>query len=182
MTSEPARQLYVADLPADVTEEFLKEFFGEVGTVESIELKSDRTDRRGKPICYAFVTYERHDDAKRAIVELNYTKVNGVPIRLAWSDAEARRIRKSGKGILFIKNLDPAIDMSQLHDILGEWGEIIFCKIATDAEGKSLGYGCVQFRDEKDADQAMQGLKEATINGRPVQIEPYQKRQRPNPE
>ena len=35
---------------------------------------------------------------------------------------------------------------------------------------------------EKDADQAMQGLKEATINGRPVQIEPYQKRQRPNPE
>ena len=165
-----------------MTKDFLHMFFGEMGPIESIDLKSDLTDRSGRPICYAFVTFESHDDAQRAMVELNYTKLNGVPMRLVWADPETNRIRKSGRGCLLIKNLDPAIEVSQLHDALGNFGEIISCKIATDAYGRSLGYGYVQFREQKDADQAMQDLKEATINGRPVHIERYEKRQRQNPE
>ena len=168
--------MLVRALPADVTQEFLKKFFGEVGTIESIspptiDLKSDPKGRQS----YAYVTYEIHDDAKRATALLNYTKLNGVPIRISWADP-GTRISKKGK--LIIKNLDPAIEVGQLHDALENFGEVFSCKIATDAEGKSLGYGYVHFMEEKDADQAMQDLKGATINGRPIQIEPYLKRQR----
>ena len=175
MTYEQARQLYVADLPDDVTMKFVQTFFAQAGAVEDIVLRSDRM---GRPICHAFVTFNTHQAAKRAMTELNYTKLNGVPIRMSWADAETDRIRKSKKGALLIKNLDPRIEVAQLHDAFENFGEVISCKIATDAEGKSLGCGFVQFREEKDAVQAMQDLKEATINGRPVQIEPYLKRQR----
>ena len=178
------RQLRVGNLPVEppVTKDFLQHFFGEIGPIESIHLKSDRTDCWRRPIYYAFITYESHNDAERAMVDLNYTKLNGIPMRLSWSDPETNMIRKSGKGKLVINNLDPTIEVSQLHDALGNFGEVIYCKIATDADGKSLGYGYVQFREEKDAAQAMQDLKEATINGWPVWIEHYQKRQRQNPE
>ena len=113
-------------------------------------------------------------------MELNYTKLNGVPIRISWADPGTTRSSK--KGNLFIKNLDPATEVSQLRELLAPFGEIISCKIGTDADGKSLGYGYVCFREEKDAVQAMQDLQGATINGSPVQIEPYQTRQRGNPE
>ena len=180
MMSELARRLLVRALPANVTYEFLKQFFGEVGTIESIspptiELESDRKGRQS----YAFVTYESHDDAKRAIAMLNYTKLNGVPIRISWADPKTRPSEKSK---LIIKNLDPDIEASQLRDVFGNFGEVFSCEIATDADGKSLGYGYVHFMEQKDADQVMEDLEGATINGRLIQIEPYLKKTEPESE
>lgn len=186
--------VYVGDLPAktkdghaiaELDEEFLRNLFAEYGKIvegdQGIRIIT-REDRNGNPYCYAFINFQTRQDADNAIRELNYTKLDGCPIRLGIADKETKRIRQSGQGNLFIKNLDKDIEVSQLHDAFGNFGEIISCKIPTDEHGKSRGYGYVQFRKSDDAEQAMADLKEASINGRPITIEHFQKRQRQNPE
>jgi hypothetical protein len=99
-----------------------------------------------------------------------------------WGDPETKAICREAKGNLFVKNLDKSIEDSQLHEAFANFGEIISCKICVDKDGKSLGYGYVQFRKPDDAKQAMDDLKEASINGMPLQIQPFQRRLHKNPE
>lgn len=186
--------VYVGDLPvkmvngqvtSGIDEAFLRDLFSEYGKIvegdQAIRIIS-REDRNGNPYSFAFINFQTYEDALNAVRELNYTKLDGCPIRLGIADKETRRIRQSGQGNLFIKNLDKEIEVSQLHDAFANFGEIISCKIPTDENGKSRGYGYVQFRKPEEAEQAMSDLREASINGRPITIEHFQKRQRQNPE
>jgi polyadenylate-binding protein len=174
----------VQGLPASATEDFLEQLFSEVRPVHrpgGVVVKR-KTDRRGQPVTYAFVTFDSRQDVDHVINELNYTKLDGAPIRIIHADPETRNIVRSGKGNLFVKNLDPTIEDSQLHDAFANFGDILSCKIAIDERGVSRGYGYVQFRREEDANQARIDLKEASINGRPLTIEPFQRRIRQSEE
>ncbi|KAH0791547.1 Polyadenylate-binding protein [Histomonas meleagridis] len=188
--------IYVGDLPIDmeerktlVTEDFLRSLFREAGTIlpapQGVIIRQ-REDRNGVPYAFAFITFETREMAEKAISDFNYTKLENQPIRISVVDPETRKIRKSGLGNLFIKNLDPSIEVSQLHEAFANFGEIISCKIPTDLNSQgelvSRGYGYVQFRNPEDAQQAISDLKEATINGRPITIEPFRRRQRVKPE
>jgi polyadenylate-binding protein len=172
-------QIYVGDLPAVTDESFLRSLFGECGSIipNGIVLKKVRTQDRS----YAFITFETNEGAKAAITDINYTKLDGMPIRISWADPETNRIRKSGQGNLFIRGLDESIEVSQLHDAFSNFGEIISCKIPM-TEGKSRGYGYIQFRHPEDAEKARADLQDASINGKPITIEPYVRQQRANPE
>jgi polyadenylate-binding protein len=171
-------QVMVQGLPSSANEEFLEQLFDEVRPVHrpnGVVIKR-RQDRRGQPVTFAFVTFESREDADTVIAELNYTKLDGAPIRIVRADSETRAIVRSGKGNLFVKNLDPTIEDSQLHEAFANFGEIVSCKIATDDSHVSRGYGYVQFRREVDASQAQTDLKDASINGRPLMIEAFKKR------
>jgi polyadenylate-binding protein len=178
-----AGAVIVHDLPTTATEDFLRNLFSEIGDVRQngITLKS-RTDRNGRQSSYAFVQFDSRDSAIRAINEMNYTKLDGVPIRIMLADNETKSLLRSGQGNLFVKNLDPTIEDSQLHDAFANFGEIVSCKITKDEHGASQGYGYVQFRNAEDAQQAMEDLKEASINGRPLEIQHFCRRQRRLPE
>jgi polyadenylate-binding protein len=110
------------------------------------------------------------------INEMNYTKLDGVPIRIVPADLETLAIVRSGKTKLFLKNLDYSIEESQLHEAFTQFGEVLSCKLARNENGASLGYGYVQFRKEENAQQMLDELKGASINGRPLMIELFQGR------
>lgn len=200
MTQPQSSTIYVADLPVNkdvnppqsaIDEEFLRQLFQDQGVSNSPEAVTIKTKigRSGNPYAFAFIKFDTHDQAVKAIADLNYTKLDNVPIRLILADKETKNITRSNQGNLFIKNLDPDIEVSQLHDAFANFGEIISCKIPSDLVMKdgekkyvSRGYGYVQFRNPEDAKQAMTDLKDASINGRPVEIQPFCRRQHQNPE
>ena len=64
-----SKKIYVGNLSYKVTEDDLKDLFGEFGTVSEINVITDR--ETGRPRGFAFVEMDSDDDATKAINSLN---------------------------------------------------------------------------------------------------------------
>jgi polyadenylate-binding protein len=148
--------------------------FSQVGQVVSIRVCRDLITRRS--LGYAYVNYNTTQDATRALELLNFTVVNGKPIRIMFSHRDPS-IRKSGTANIFIKNLDKTIDNKALHDTFSAFGGILSCKVATDGSGQSKGYGFVQFEQEESAQSAIEKVNGMLLNEKQVFVGPFVRRQ-----
>ncbi|KAL2455601.1 Polyadenylate-binding protein 2 [Abeliophyllum distichum] len=166
--------LYVGDLDANVTDSQLYDLFSQMGEVVSVRVCRDLTSRRS--LGYGYVNYGNPQDAERALEELNFTPLNGKPIRVMYSHRDPS-VRRSGTGNIFIKNLDKEIDHKALHETFSSFGNVLSCKVATDASGQSKGYGFVQFTSEEAAQQAMEKLNGMLLNGKQVYVGPFVRKQ-----
>ncbi|KAA0031309.1 hypothetical protein IC582_000071 [Cucumis melo] len=166
--------LYVGDLDVNVTDSQLYDLFNQVGQVVSVRVCRDLTSRRS--LGYGYVNYSNPVDASRALDVLNFTPLNGNPIRVMYSHRDPS-VRKSGSGNIFIKNLDKAIDHKALHDTFSAFGSILSCKVATDSSGQSKGFGFVQFDTEEAALKAIEKLNGMLLNDKQVFVGPFLRKQ-----
>ncbi|GLU04237.1 hypothetical protein SLE2022_213960 [Rubroshorea leprosula] len=170
----PAASLYVGDLDVNVTDSQLYDLFSQVATVLSVRVCRDLATRRS--LGYGYVNYANAQDAARAMDVLNFTPLNNKPIRIMYSHRDPS-LRKSGTANIFIKSLDKSIDHKALHDTFSTFGDILSCKIATDASGQSKGYGFVQFDNEESAQKAIDKLNGMLINDKQVFVGHFLRRQ-----
>ncbi|XP_073263764.1 polyadenylate-binding protein 8 isoform X2 [Populus alba] len=166
--------LYVGDLDFNVTDSQLYDLFNQVGQVVSVRVCRDLSTRRS--LGYGYVNYSNPQDAARALDVLNFTPLNNKPIRIMYSHRDPS-IRKSGMANIFIKNLDKTIDHKALHDTFSSFGNILSCKVATDASGQSKGYGFVQFDSEEAAQNAIDKLNGMLINDKQVYVGHFLRKQ-----
>ena len=162
-------QIYVADIKEEVDEGFLHWLFEECGEIISINLEK----YNNLPKKHALITFRTHEAAEKAINDLNYSKIDGIPIRIIWGDPETKRILESGRGCILICGLDKSIEVSQIHESFSEFGEIISCFIPMKYSNGgyiSCGFAYVQYRHPADAEYVKQDLDGATINGNEVKI------------
>lgn len=175
--------LYVGDLhPYTTDTELYEAFNNENRTVASVRVCRDTTT--GRSLCYGYVNFVNTDDAIRAIEMKNNTDLNGRVIRVMWShrDPDARR---SGVGNVFVKNLGEAIDNVGLQDMFRKFGNILSCKVAMFEDGKSKGYGFVQFESEESAIAAIDDLNGSTIGDKQLYVTKFVRksdRVLPNPD
>ncbi|KAL0436086.1 UNVERIFIED_CONTAM: Polyadenylate-binding protein 2 [Sesamum radiatum] len=166
--------LYVGDLDFNVTDSQLYDLFNQVGQVVSVRVCRDLSTRRS--LGYGYVNYSNPQDAARALEVLNFTPLNNKSIRVMYSHQDPS-IRKSGTANIFIKNLDKTIDNKALHDTFSSFGNILSCKIATDPNGQSKGYGFVQFDSEEAAQSAIDKLNGMLINDKQVYVGHFLRKQ-----
>ena len=88
MSQAQSSTVYVADLPVSIDlngqpvsiidDEFLRQLFQDLGVLESPDAVTIKTriGRCGNPYSYAFIKFESHESALKAIAVLNYTKIN----------------------------------------------------------------------------------------------------------
>lgn len=100
---------------------------------------------------------------------LNFTNVNGKPIRIMYSQRDPS-MRKCGFANVFIKNLDKSIDNKALQDTFTSFGTVLSCKVALDSNGNSRGFGFVQFDHEESAQSAIKQLNGMLMNDKQVYV------------
>mmetsp|Transcript_51040 Transcript_51040/g.118923 ORF Transcript_51040/g.118923 Transcript_51040/m.118923 type:complete len:617 (+) Transcript_51040:75-1925(+) len=167
--------LYVGDLHPDVTEAMLYEIFNAVGPVASIRVCRDAITR--KSLGYGYINFHSVSDADRALETLNYMSIRGRSCRIMWSQRDPT-LRKTGAGNIYVSNLDKNIDNKALYDTFSLFGNILSCKVASDPEGKSFGYGFVHYESEDAARQAIERVNGMLIGDQKVQVCLFQKRDR----
>ncbi len=73
-------RLYVGNLSFNSSEETIRECFSAFGTVERVDVPTDR--ETGRPRGFAFVTMGSSEDATRAIAELDGSSLDGRQLRV----------------------------------------------------------------------------------------------------
>ncbi|KAM7507952.1 hypothetical protein LguiA_018405 [Lonicera macranthoides] len=169
--------LYVGDLDSTVNDSQLYDLFNQVAQVVSVRVCRDQTRRTS--LGYAYVNFSNPQDASHARELLNFTPINGKPIRIMFSHRDPS-IRKSGTANVFIKNLDSSIDNKGLHDTFAAFGTVLSCKVAVDGNGQSKGYGFVQFDQEEAAANAISRLNGMLLNDRKVYVGLFVRQQERN--
>lgn len=71
----------------------------------------------------------------------------------------------SERGFLVLwQNLAESIDNAGLEDMFKKFGNILSSKVVMSEDGKSKGYGFVQFETEESANTAIEKLNGSTID------------------
>jgi len=157
--SYASASLYIGDLHEDITEPMLYEVFSQPASVASIRICRDSQTQRS--LGYAYVNYHTIPDAERAMDVLNFSLIKDRPCRIMWVNRDKNARAKSENNV-FVKNLDRTIDHRSLYDTFSLFGQILSCKVVTDLQGKSLGYGYVQYEKEQsllDAIKRVNGMR-----------------------
>jgi RNA recognition motif-containing protein len=72
---------------------------------------------------------------------------------------------------IYISNLSFGVQDEDLRKLFAEYGEVSSAKIITDKfTGKSRGFGFVEMPDSPSAENAINGLNNASIDGRSVKV------------
>uniref|UniRef100_A0A1D1XFB6 Polyadenylate-binding protein 2 n=1 Tax=Anthurium amnicola TaxID=1678845 RepID=A0A1D1XFB6_9ARAE len=154
--------LYVGDLDEAVDGGDLIRAFIPFGTVSSARVCRDYST--GVSLRYAYVNFASRSFAENALKCLNHTPLHGKPMRIMWSQRNPLS-RKSGEANLFVKNLDASVDGAKLEEMFGKYGVVLSCKVATEGNGQSKGFGFVQFDAEESAQAAIKALHGSAGHG-----------------
>ena len=88
------KKLYVGNLSFSVTEQMLQSTFAQHGTVETLNLITDRDTGRSKG--FGFVEMRTDAEANAAISELNGADLDGRPMKVNEAKPQARRSDRGG--------------------------------------------------------------------------------------
>ncbi|XP_033848857.3 polyadenylate-binding protein 1 [Acipenser ruthenus] len=167
--------VYIKNFGEDMDDEKLKEIFGPALSIRVM------TDDSGKSKGFGFVSFERHEDAQKAVDEMNGKEVNGKQIYVGRAQKKVERqtelkrkfeqmkqdrmTRYQGVN-LYVKNLDDGIDDERLRKEFTPFGTITSAKVMMEG-GRSKGFGFVCFSSPEEATKAV-----TEMNGRIVATKP----------
>lgn len=162
--------IYVKNIPAEVTDDEFRELFEKFGEVTSASLARDPETNKSRG--FGFVNFINHEHAAKAVDELNGKDFKGQDLYVGRAQKkhereeelrrsyEAARIEKASKyqGVnLYVKNLEDDVDDDKLRDLFSPFGSITSAKVMRDSATDSME----KETEEKDADDKDKENKEA---------------------
>ncbi|XP_054938951.1 polyadenylate-binding protein 1-like isoform X1 [Physeter macrocephalus] len=173
--------IYVKNLHVDVDEQCLQDLFSQFGKILSVKVMRDDGGRsRG----FGFVNFETHEEAQKAVMDMNGREVSG---RLLYAGRAQKRVERQNElkrrfqqmeqdrltryqGVnLYVKNLDDSIDDEKLRKEFSPYGVITSAKVMTEG-GHSKGFGFVCFSSPEEATKAVTEMNGRIVGTKPLYV------------
>ncbi|KAG8491417.1 hypothetical protein CXB51_014653 [Gossypium anomalum] len=157
------RSVYVGNIHPQVTEPLLQEVFLSTGPIEGCKLiKKDKSS-------YGFVDYFDRRSAALAIVTLNGRHLFGQPIKVNWAYASSQREDTSGHHNIFVGDLSPEVTDATLFACFSVYSSCSDARVMWDQKtGRSRGFGFVSFRNQQEAQSAINDLNGKWLGSRQI--------------
>lgn len=162
--------IYVKNIPVEVTDEEFRELFEKFGDVTSASLARDQES--GKSRGFGFVNFINHEHASTAVDELNGKDFKGQDLYVGRAQKkhereeelrksyEAARIEKASKyqGVnLYVKNLEDDVDDEKLRDLFTPFGAITSAKVMRDSAAETAE---AEEKEKKEEEKTKENKKE----------------------
>ncbi|XP_053572687.1 polyadenylate-binding protein 1-like [Bombina bombina] len=173
--------VYIKNFGEDMNDNRLREMFSAFGNTLSVKVMMDETGRsRG----FGFVNFGNHEEAQKAVSEMNGKEING---RMIYVGRAQKRIERQSElkrkfeqikqerisryqGVnLYVKNLDDGIDDDRLRKEFSPYGMITSAKVMTDG-GHSKGFGFVCFSSPEEATKAVTEMNGRIVSTKPLYV------------
>ncbi|XP_022343528.1 nucleolysin TIAR-like [Crassostrea virginica] len=179
------RTLYVGNLDPSVTETLIMALFGQIGPCKSCKIIHETTPGMREPNeeakygpgyegpvdPYCFVEFYDHGSAAAALAAMNKRMCLGREMKVNWATSPSNTPKQdtSKHFHIFVGDLSPDIETSQLKEAFKVFGEISDCKIIRDPQTlKSKGYGFVSYVNKVDAETAISNMNGQWLGSRPI--------------
>lgn len=182
-TQEPRwTNIFVKNLGKEMTEDKFRSMFSGFGSITSLYLAKDDS---GKSKGFGFINFEKHEQAQRAVEEMNRHIVDGQEIYAGRAQKKAEREKElrsmferlkrermsKYQGVnLYVKNLDDSINDERLRQEFSQCGTITSAKVMTDEKGQSKGFGFVCFSTPEEATKAVTEMNGKMIANKPIYV------------
>ncbi|XP_027363185.1 polyadenylate-binding protein 7-like [Abrus precatorius] len=174
--------LYIKNLDPNVTEALLQEKFSSFGKIISLAIAKDDS---GLSKGFAFVNYDKPDDARQAMEAMNGLQFGSKNLYVARAQKKAEReqilhhqfeekrkekfLKYKGSNI-YVKNIDDSVSDEELQDQFSSCGTITSAKVMRDDKGISKGFGFVCFSTPEEANIAVHTFHGSMFHRKPLYV------------
>ncbi|KAF5754781.1 putative RNA recognition motif domain, nucleotide-binding alpha-beta plait domain superfamily [Helianthus annuus] len=139
--------LFIKTLDKAIDQKALHDTFSTFGNILSCKIATDST---GQSKGYGFVQYDSEESAQQAIEKLNGMLLNDKQVYVGpflHKQEREQAVNKTKFTNVFVKNLSESTTDDDLTKAFSEYGTITSAVVMKDADGKSKGFGFVNFEN-----------------------------------
>ena len=170
--------VFIKNLDKSIDNKALYDTFSTFGNILSCKIM---IDEQGNSRGYGFVHFETNEAAESAIKNVNNMLLNDKKVFVGRFLSRNQRNEANGSTTkkftnVFVKNFGDAMDDDKLKEMFEKYGEITSAVVAKGEDGKSKGYGFVNFKDTTAAEEAVKELHDSDYSGKKLFVGRFQKR------
>ncbi|KAJ1664869.1 Protein phosphatase PP2A regulatory subunit B [Coemansia sp. RSA 1813] len=176
--------IFIKNLDDSIDNKALHDTFAAFGAIMSCKVA---VDEHGRPRGFGFVHYETREAAEQAIENVNGMLLNDSKVYVGFHLPRHERLShmeemRSKFTNVYVKNIEAEVDNDGLRELFSKYGDITSAIVQRDDEGKSRGFGFVNFKDHESARQAVEELHDTELNGQKLFVSRAQKKAERNEE
>ncbi|TKY84564.1 hypothetical protein EX895_006466 [Sporisorium graminicola] len=169
--------IFIKNLDAGIDNKALHDTFAAFGNILSCKVATNETGSLG----YGFVHYETAEAAEAAIQHVNGMLLNDKKVYVGHHIPRKERqakIEESRANFtnIYAKNVDPEVTDEEFEKLFTKYGKITSCVLQRDEDGKSKGFGFVNFEDHNEAQTAVDELHDSDFKGQKLFVARAQKK------
>ena len=169
--------IFIKNLDEAIDNKALHDTFSAFGKILSCKVASNENGSLG----YGFVHYETNESAEAAIQHVNGMLLNEKKVyvghHVSRKDRQAKiEAARAQYTNVYVKNLDPEVSQDEFQKLFEKYGPVTSAALALDAEGKSRGFGFVNFEAHEHAAAAVEALNDSEFHGQKLYVGRAQKK------
>ncbi|KNE66052.1 hypothetical protein AMAG_19329 [Allomyces macrogynus ATCC 38327] len=163
--------IFIKNLDPSIDNKALHDTFAAFGKILSCKVAT----RDGQSLGYGFVHYETKEAADAAIQAVNGMLLNDKAVYVGHHVPKKQReaemaVQRAKFTNLYVKNLPEDMTEDAFTNMFAEFGPVLSAVIQRDDEGKSKGFGFVNYGEHEAAQKAVEELNEKEIDGKPLPV------------